>query len=83
MDYSRIKKPKNIKEQIESLKLPQMTRNRILELVIFAQSYDLRNDYSEFNLPQAFDWIGTREGGDYWLDVYMTLNKNYPENTIQ
>ena len=83
MDYSIIKKPKNIKEQIESLKLPQMTRDRILELVIFAQSYDLRNDYSEFNLPQAFDWIGTREGGDYWLDVYMTLNKNFPENQIQ
>jgi hypothetical protein len=83
MDYSIIKTPKNIKEQIECLPLPQMTRTRILELVIFAKSYDLRNDYSEFNLPQAFDWIGTREGGDYWLDVYMTLNKNYPENTIQ
>jgi len=83
MDYSIIKKPKNIKEQIECLPLPQMTRTRILELVIFAKSYDLRNDYSEFNLPQAFDWIGTREGGDYWLDVYMTLNKNFPENQIQ
>ena len=78
-----INKPQNIKEQIQRLKLPQMTRDRILELVIFAQSYDLQNDYSVFNLPQAFDWIGTREGGDYWLDVYMTLNKNYPENTIQ
>jgi hypothetical protein len=78
-----INKPKNIKEQIASLKLPRMTRDRILELVIFAQSYDLQNDYSEFNLPQAFDWIGSREGGEYWLDVYMTLNKNYPENTIQ
>ena len=78
-----IKTPKNIKEQIASLKLPRMTRDRILELVIFAQSYDLQNDYSEFNLPQAFDWIGSREGGEYWLDVYMTLNKNYPENTIQ
>jgi len=78
-----IKKPKNIKEQIQSLKLPRMTRDRILELVIFAQSYDLQNDYSVFNLPQAFDWIGTREGGDYWLDVYMTLNKNFPENQIQ
>jgi len=83
MDYSIIKTPKNIKEQIESLKLPRMTRDRILELVIFAKSYDIRNDYSEFNLPQAFDWIGTREGGDYWLDVYMTLNKNFPENQIQ
>ena len=83
MDYSIIKKPKNIKEQIECLPLPQITRTRILELVIFAKSYDLRNDYSEFNLPQAFDWIGTREGGDYWLDVYMTLNKNFPENQIQ
>jgi hypothetical protein len=78
-----INKPKNIKEQIHSLKLPRMTRDRILELVIFAQSYDLQNDYSVFNLPQAFDWIGSREGGEYWLDVYMTLNKNYPENTIQ
>jgi hypothetical protein len=78
-----INKPKNIKEQIQRLKLPQMTRDRILELVIFAQSYDLQNDYSVFNLPQAFDWIGTREGGDYWLDVYMTLNKNFPENQIQ
>ena len=83
MDYSIIKTPKNIKEQIESLKHPQMTRTRILELVIFAKSYDLQNDYSIFNLPQAFDWIGTREGGDYWLDVYMTLNKNFPENQIQ
>jgi hypothetical protein len=78
-----INKPKNIKEQIQTLKLPRMTRDRILELVIFAQSYDLQNDYSQFNLPQAFDWIGTREGGEYWLDVYITLNKNYPENTIQ
>jgi hypothetical protein len=78
-----INKPKNIKEQIQTLKLPRMTRDRILELVIFAQSYDLQYDYSEFNLPQAFDWIGSREGGEYWLDVYMTLNKNYPENTIQ
>jgi hypothetical protein len=78
-----INKPQNIKEQIQRLKLPQMTRDRILELVIFAQSYDLQNDYSLFNLPQAFDWIGTREGGDYWLDVYMTLNKNFPENQIQ
>jgi hypothetical protein len=78
-----INKPKNIKEQIQTLKLPRMTRDRILELVIFAQSYDLQNDYSEFNLPQAFDWIGSREGGEYWLDVYMTLNKNYSENTIQ
>jgi hypothetical protein len=78
-----INKPQNIKEQIQRLKLPQMTRDRILELVIFAQSYDLQNDYSEFNLPQAFDWIGSREGGEYWLDVYMTLNKNYPENQIQ
>jgi hypothetical protein len=78
-----INKPQNIKEQIQRLKLPQMTRDRILELVIFAQSYDLQNDYSVFNLPQAFDWIGTREGGDYWLDVYMTLNKNFPENQIQ
>jgi hypothetical protein len=78
-----INKPKNIKEQIQTLKLPRMTRDRILELVIFAKSYDLQNDYSEFNLPQAFDWIGSREGGEYWLDVYMTLNKNYPENTIQ
>jgi hypothetical protein len=78
-----IKKPKNIQEQIASLKLPRLTRYRILELVILAQSYDLKNDYSEFNLPQAFDWIGTREGGEYWLDVYMTLNKNFPENQIQ
>ena len=78
-----INKPKNIKEQIKNLKLPRMTRDRILELVIFAQSYDLENDYSEFNLPQAFNWITSREGGEYWLDVYMTLNKNYPENTIQ
>ena len=78
-----INKPKNIKEQIQSLKLPRMTRDRILELVIFAQSYDLQNDYSEFNLPQAFDWIRSREGGEYWLDVYMTLNKNFPENQIQ
>jgi hypothetical protein len=68
-------KTKNIKEQIKSLPISEHLQTRILELVIFAKSYDLQNNYTEFNLPQAFDWIGTREGGDYWLNVYKELEQ--------
>jgi len=67
---------KNIKQQIKELPLPEGLKNRILELVIFAKSYDLQNDYSKFNLPQAFDWIGTREGGDFWIGIYYKISKD-------
>lgn len=65
----------NIKEQIENLPLDIFTRQRILELTIKAQSYDVINHVSKFNLPQAFDWKATREGGDYWLQVFIQLEK--------
>jgi hypothetical protein len=66
----------NIKQQIKLLPLQESLRTRILELTIFAKSYDLENDYSQFNLPQAFDWVSTREGGDFWVDIYYKLNKD-------
>lgn len=66
----------NIKQQIKLLPVEDSIRTRILELTIFAKSYDLENDYSQFNLPQAFDWVSTREGGDYWIDIYYKLNKD-------
>lgn len=66
----------NIKQQIKLLPVAESLRTRILELTIFAKSYDLENDYSQFNLPQAFDWVSTREGGDYWIDIYYKLNKD-------
>jgi hypothetical protein len=50
------------------------TKNRILELTIKANAYDVINHVSKFNLPQAFDWNSTREGGDYWLKVFIELN---------
>ena len=65
----------NIKQQIKSLPVDERIQTRILELVIFAKSYDLENDVHEFNLPQAFDWIKTREGGDYWLNVHIELEQ--------
>ena len=65
----------NIKQQIKSLPVDERIQTRILELVIFAKSYDLENDVHEFNLPQAFDWIHTREGGDYWLNVHIELEQ--------
>lgn len=71
-----LNKQKNIKEQIKSLPISEHLQTRILELVIFANPYmNLQNNYTEFNLPQAFDWIGTREGGDYWLNVYKELEQ--------
>lgn len=66
----------NIKQQIKLLPVSESLRTRILELTIFANTYDLENDYSQFNLPQAFDWVGTREGGDYWIDVYYKISKD-------
>lgn len=66
----------NIKQQIKLLPVAESLRTRILELTIFAKSYDLENDYSQFNLPQAFDWVSTREGGDFWIDIYYKLNKD-------
>jgi hypothetical protein len=65
----------NIKEQIENLPLDFLTKNRILELTIKANAYDVINHVSKFNLPQAFDWNSTREGGDYWLKVFIELEK--------
>ncbi len=66
----------NIKQQIKLLPVAESLRTRILELTIFAKSYDLENDYSQFNLPQAFDWVSTREGGHFWIDIYYKLNKD-------
>lgn len=71
----------NIKEQIENLPLDIFTRQRIMELTILAQQYDLINHISKFNLPQAFSWKDTREGGDYWLSVFIELEKyEYEKN---
>lgn len=66
----------NIKQQIKLLPVSESLRTRILELTIFAKSYDLENDYSQFNLPQAFDWVSTREGGDFWIDIYYKISKD-------
>lgn len=66
----------NIKQQIKLLPVEDSIRTRILELTIFAKTYDLENDYSQFNLPQAFDWVSTREGGDYWIDIYYKISKD-------
>lgn len=66
----------NIKQQIKLLPVAESLRTRILELTIFAKSYDLENDYSQFNLPQAFDWVSTREGGDFWIDIYYKISKD-------
>lgn len=65
----------NIKEQIEHLPLDLFTKQRIMDLTIKAQSYDMINCYAEFNLPQAFSWNLTSEGGDYWLKVFVELEK--------
>jgi len=65
----------NIKEQIENLPLDFLTKNRILELTIKANAYDVINHVSKFNLPQAFDWNSTSEGGDYWLKVFIELEQ--------
>jgi len=65
---------KKVKEQIRSLPIDEYVQTRILELVIFARSYDLESNV-EFRLTQAFDWIKTREGGDYWLNVHVELEQ--------
>ena len=65
----------NIKEQIENLPLDLFTRQRIMELTIKAGSYDMLNCTAEFNLQQAFPWILTSEGGDYWLKTFVELEK--------
>ena len=65
----------NIKQQIKSLPVDERIQTRILELVIFATSYDLENCETEFLLTQGFDWIKTREGGDYWLNVHIELEQ--------
>jgi len=65
----------NIKQQIRKLPVDERIQTRILELVIFAKSYDLENCETEFLLTQAFDWIHTREGGDYWLNVHIELEQ--------
>lgn len=65
----------NIKEQIKNLPISEALQIRILELVIFAKSYDLENCHTEFLLTQAFDWLKTREGGDFWLNVHIELEQ--------
>jgi hypothetical protein len=65
----------NIKEQIRKLPIDERLQTRILELVIFARSYDLENCETEFLLTQAFDWIHTREGGDFWLNVHVEIEQ--------
>lgn len=65
----------NIKEQIRNLPIDERLQTRILELVIFARSYDLENCETEFLLTQAFDWIHTREGGDFWLNVHVEIEQ--------
>jgi hypothetical protein len=65
----------NIKEQIELLPVDLFTKQRIMELTIKANSYDMLGCYAEYNLPQAFDWVHTTEGGDYWLKVYIEIEK--------
>jgi hypothetical protein len=72
-----------IREQIHRLPFPERVRQRILELTIFAQSYELDKDHSKFNMPQAFSWNETREGGMYWLELYARLENYNPENEIQ
>lgn len=66
----------NIKQQIKLLPVAESLRTRILELTILANTYDLENDYAQFNLPQAFDWQSTREGGDFWIDIYYKISKD-------
>lgn len=63
----------NIKEQIELLPVDLFTKQRIMELTILAGQYDMLNCYAKFNLPQAFSWTQTSEGGDYWLQVFVQL----------
>ena len=65
----------NIKEQIKNLPISEALQIRILELVIFAKSYDLENCHTEFLLTQAFDLLKTREGGDFWLNVHIELEQ--------
>jgi hypothetical protein len=65
----------NIKEQIRNLPIDERLQTRILELVIFARSYDIENCNTEFLLTQAFDWIHTREGGDFWLNVHIEIEQ--------
>lgn len=65
----------NIKQQIRQLPIPESLQTRILELVIFAKSYDLENCHTEFMLTQAFDWTSTREGVDFWLNVHVELEQ--------
>jgi hypothetical protein len=71
----------NIKEQIQNLPLDIFTIQRIMELTIKANSYDMLNCYAKFNLPQAFAWNLTTEGGDYWLQVFVQLERHeYEKN---
>jgi len=65
----------NIKEQIRNLPIDERLQTRILELVIFARSYDIENCNTEFLLTQAFDWIHTKEGGDFWLNVHIEIEQ--------
>lgn len=70
----------NIKQQIKLLPVEDSIRTRILELVIFSKSYDVENDFTQFNIMHAFSWNQSREGHDYWFDV---MNKIYGYETLQ
>lgn len=74
VDPNNMVKHLKVREQIRSLPVDEYVQTRILELVIFARSYDLESNV-EFLLTQAFDWIKTREGGDYWLNVHIELEQ--------
>jgi hypothetical protein len=65
----------NIKQQIKLLPVDDSIRTRILELTLYAGVYQL-DSFQTFYLQHAFDWVGSREGGDYWVDIYEKLNKN-------
>ncbi len=67
---------KTIKDQILDLVfLPVDLRIRILELTTKEGSYIINIHTTEFKLTQAFDWVKTREGGDFWLNVFMQIEQ--------
>jgi len=68
--------PKTIKEQILELPLPVDLRLRILELTTKAGTYIINIHTSDFRLTQAFDWLQTREGGDYWLQIFYQIEQH-------
>ena len=63
----------NIKEQIETLNLPEDIKSRILELTMKAGVYDIFRHTSEFRLNQAFMWKDTHEGEEFWYRIFMSI----------